>query len=114
MASQGWKTPLIVLVSVAVGLLLADGTILSRADAQSEGRTSGVICVMGEAVNQNAPIVLIDIPEQTILVYEYSYQNNESELTATRTYRFDRLLREFRNDGVSVDEVARQVTAGRR
>ncbi|MHC4479457.1 MAG: hypothetical protein ACYS8K_01305 [Planctomycetota bacterium] len=109
MEARDWKTILIVLLVVAVGVLLAGGGFRSRAYGQSEGRTSGVICVVGQAVNQFAPIVLVDVPDQTIMVYEYSYQNDDIELTAVRTYRYDKLLKEFHPEGASVEEVRRHV-----
>ena len=107
---KGWKIALIVLASLAVGYLLAGGGILQRVHGASEGRTTGVICVIGSPVNQYAPIVLVDIPNETLLVYEYSYQNDEIELTSARTYRFDKLLREYQIEGETVDAVMRWVT----
>ncbi len=114
MAKKEWKTALIVLVSVTAGFLLAGSGILSRVHGQSEGRTAGVICVVGQAVSQYAPIVLIDVPDQTILVYEYGYQNDTIELTAARTFRWDKLLTDFQTDGVTVEEVRREVTRRQR
>jgi len=99
-----------VLVSLAVGFLLAGGTLAPKAHGQSEGLTRGIICVMGQAVNQYAPIVLVDVPDQTVLVYEYSYQNDDIELTAARTFRWDKLLTELNNTGVKVEEVMRAVS----
>ncbi len=107
---KGWKVALIVLASLAVGYMLAGGGILQRVHGASEGRTSGVICVIGTAVNQDAPIVLVDVPNETILIYEYSYRNNEIELTSARTYRFDKLLKEYQIKGESVEAVRQFVT----
>ncbi|MHC4591385.1 MAG: hypothetical protein ACYS8L_01675 [Planctomycetota bacterium] len=114
MAMKDWKTGVIVLVSVAAGFLLAGGRALSKAHGQSEGRTTGVICVVGEEQDQFAPIVLVDVPDQTVMVYEYSYRSDEIELTAVRTYRYDKLLEEFHPRGVTVAEVRRAVTAPQR
>ena len=110
MSKENWKTALIVLMAVMLGCLLAEGGFLSGAHAQSEGRTAGVICVVGGAFSAQAPIVIVDVPDETILVYEYSYQSDDIELTAARTYRFDKLLTDFNSKGPSVEEVRRQVT----
>ena len=107
---KGWKLALVVLACLAVGYMLAGGGVLQRVHGASEGRTTGVICVVGDAVNQRAPIVLVDIPNETIIVYEYSYQNDEIELTSARTYRFDKLLKEYQIKGESVEAVRRFVT----
>lgn len=110
MGKEDLKTGLIVVLAVVVGILLAQSGILSsKAYAQSEGQAPGVICVLGYPVSGSAPIVLVDVPDQTIIVYEYSYGSNEIELTAARTYRFDRRLRDFNTEGPSVDEVMKAV-----
>jgi predicted transcriptional regulator YdeE len=82
----------------------------TRVHGQSEGRTTGVICVVGAERNQLAPIVVLDVPEQTFIVYEYDYTAEALKLTAVRTYRYDRLLREFGTKGVSVDQVRQEVS----
>lgn len=110
MSGQEWKTAVIVLVCLTAGVLLGGSRILSKAYGQSEGRTAGVICVVGEDRNGYAPIVLIDVPDQTILVYEYSYGNDSLELATARTFRFDKLLVDYNTEGVSVEEVRREVT----
>ena len=93
MVKKGWKTVLIAVVCVAAGYLLGGGGIRSRAYGQSEGVASGVICVVGQQRAGFAPIVIVDVPDQTLLVYEYSYGNDRIELTAVRSFRFDKLLR---------------------
>lgn len=110
MQKQDWKTALIVVLAVVVGFFLADSGILSKkAYAQSEGQTSGVICVVGEQVNGYAPVILVDVPEQTILVYEYSYGTDRIELTAARTFRFDKKLIAYQSEGPTVEEVRQEV-----
>ena len=109
MARQDWKTGLIVLVSVTAGFLLAGSGILSSAHGQSEGQAGGVICVVGQERNGFAPIVLVDVPDQTIMVYEYSYANDKIELTSARTFRYDRRLTEYNIRGPTVEQVQRQV-----
>jgi hypothetical protein len=100
-------------VCLAAGFLLAGGVLAPRARGQSEGLTQGVICVVGAESNERAPIVLVDVPDQTMVVYEYNYQSSDIELVAARTFRFDKLLEEYRNDGVTVEEVRQEVTRPR-
>jgi len=110
MGKQEFKTALIVLVSVLAGAYLAGGLGLSnRAYGQSEGQTAGVICVVGGQLSGYAPIFVIDVPDQTLLVYEYSYGDNNIELTAARTFRYDKKLPEFGNEGPTVEEVRQAV-----
>ena len=113
MAEGTWKTAVVAVVALAALVVLADSGLLGRAQAQSEGRTSGVICVLGQERNGSAPIVLVDVPDQAIMVYEYSYGNDRIELTAARTYRFDKQLTDFQTDGASVETVRQWVTARR-
>jgi len=109
MAEGTWKTALVAVVALAAGVVLAGSGLLDSAQAQSEGRTSGVICVVGEQRNGYAPIVLIDVPDQSIMVYEYSYSDDRIELTAARTYRFDKQLADFQTEGPTVDTVRQWV-----
>ena len=101
---KDWKTIAIAVLSMVVGFLIASGGF-PQAQAQSEGRTPGVICVVGQERNGDAPIVIVDVPDQSVMVYEYSYSNNRIELTAARTFQFDKLLTDFNTEGYSVDEV---------
>jgi len=101
---------LVALVAVAAGFVLAGSGVLRSAQAQSEGRTSGVICVVGQEVNGYAPIVLVDVPDQSIMVYEYSYGNDRIELTAARTYRFDKQMADWQTEGPTVETVRQWVT----
>jgi len=94
---------------VAAGFLLAGG-VLPRAYGASEGMTSGLICVVGSERNLNAPIVIVDVSEQTMVVYDYSYSARRVQLASVRTYRFDRQLVDYQTEGVSVEEVRRAVT----
>lgn len=113
MARQDWKTALIVLLSVMAGFFLAGSGVLSSAYGQSEGRAGDVVCVVGQERNGFAPIVLVDLSDQTILVYEYSYANDRIELTSARTYRFDKLMTEYNIRGLTVEQVREGVAPGR-
>ena len=107
--ARHWQSAVVVVVALAAGIALGGSGLLRMAYGQSEGRTSGVICVVGEERNGYAPIVLIDVPDQTVLVYEYDYSDNSIELTAARTYRFDKQLTDFQTTGVTVDAVRKAI-----
>ena len=77
------------------------------------GAAGNMICVLGTERGGYAPIVLIDGQERTILIYEYAYANDEIELTSARTFEFDRLIKEFNVEGLSVGEVQAEVTRRR-
>jgi hypothetical protein len=112
MTGENWKTAAIVLLAVALGVLLGGRRLTNQADAQSEGSAGGVICVMGEVAGNDAPIILVDVPDQSIMVYEYSYSGDTIELTSARTYRWDKRLTEFQTDGPTVDEVRAYIEGG--
>ncbi len=110
-----WKVALIVLAALLVGAVLAGGGRAGGALAQSEGSAGNLICVMGSPFSNEAPIVLVDVLEQTLLVYRYRYSNSKIELRSVRSFRHDRGLRDWNTDGVTVNEVAehlRQQAAG--
>jgi hypothetical protein len=110
MATKELKIAAVVLVSMAVGFLLAGGGVLPKASGQGEGMTSGVICVVGEQYTGYAPIVVVDVPDQSVLVYEYSYSARQIRLTSARTFRFDKLLTDFQTAAPTVEEVRKRVT----
>jgi hypothetical protein len=105
MMGREWKTALVVLAAVAVGVLLGGSGVISRAYAVSTGQSSGVVALLGDERSGAAPIILVDIPDETVIAYEYSYSNNEIELTSARTFRYDKLLTDWQSSGPSVDEV---------
>ncbi len=110
MAAKELKVAAVILVSLVVGFLLAGGSVLPKASGQGEGMTQGVMVVVGDAYAGYAPIVLMDIPDQSILVYEYSYSARQIKLTSARTYRFDKLLTDFQTGPPTVDQVRGFVT----
>jgi hypothetical protein len=110
MSKDNLKTATIVLLAVALGSLLTSRGVLAPARAQVVDRTGGVILVVGEQYSADAPVVILDVPNQTVMVYEYSYQNNRIEFTAARTYKYDRLLTDWNTRGPTVEEVRQQVT----
>ncbi len=105
MGQHDWKIALVVLAAVLAGGLLAGGGWQQGARAQSEGAAGGVICVMGQQRTGDAPIVLVDVPDQTLVVYEYSYSSDRIELTSVRSFRYDKRLRDWQTQGPSVEEV---------
>jgi hypothetical protein len=106
MADRSWKVALVVLAAVAVGVLIGGRGLLPRAQAISEGQSGGVIALVGDiSQNFDAPVVVISVPDQTIMVYNYSYNNRTLKLTSARTYRFDKSLIEYKNEPPSVPDV---------
>jgi hypothetical protein len=110
MLARNWRTLAVAAMAFAVGLLVAGGGVLPRAEAQGEGRTTGVICVIGTDYGAIAPVVIVDVPDETVIAYKFDYRSNQLELTSARTYRFDKLLQDFGTRGVTVEEVRRAVS----
>jgi hypothetical protein len=110
MLARNWRTVAVAALAFGVGVLVAGGGLLRRAEAQSEGQTSGVICVVGAPSAQIAPIVLVDVPDQTMVVYRFDYRSDQIELSSARSYRFDKLLQDFNTKGATVEDVRRAVT----
>lgn len=110
MAKGTLKTAMVAVIALGAGLALAGSGLLGSAQAQSQGGASGVICLLGQELNGFAPICLVDVREQTILVYEYSYSNDQIQLTCARTYQFDKLLKDFHTGSPSVEDVRKEVT----
>ena len=112
MARQDVKTALMVLLGVVAGaLLVQSGLLAPKAMAQSEGRSGGIICVIGTESNTYAPIVVLDTLDQVMMVYRYSYTDYEVKLTAVRTYQWDKRLVEWPEGRPSVQQVRQQVLA---
>ncbi|NLW49450.1 MAG: hypothetical protein GXY85_01220 [Candidatus Brocadiaceae bacterium] len=113
MAQGSWKTAVVAVVGVAAGLALAGSGLMGSAQAQSEGAAGGMICVVGQELQGTAPIVLVDVRDQSLLVYEYSYYNDRISLTSARTFRFDKQLTEYQTSGPNVDLVRQWATGTR-
>ena len=109
MTEQTWKTAFLVLAAVVV-VLLASGRLAGRALAQSEGGAGGVICVMGPERNGEAPIILVDVPDQTMVTYEYDYANGRVRLSSVRSFRYDSRLIDWQCEPPTVEDVRLYVT----
>ncbi|MFO8008323.1 MAG: hypothetical protein R6V05_11385 [Candidatus Brocadiia bacterium] len=109
MGQRDWKVAVVVLLAVVAGGLLAGGGWQPGARAQSEGSAGGVICVIGQERSGDAPIVLVDVPDQTIVIYEYSYSADRVTLASVRSFRYDKRMRDWQTDGPSVTEVQEYV-----
>ena len=107
---QDWRFPaLVAVVALALGYLVAQRGLLSKAEAQVTGARAGsVTCLMGEATRTYYPIILVDALEETILVYEFKTLS-DLRLSAARTYRYDKQIPEYNNTGMSVDEVKTRI-----
>jgi hypothetical protein len=104
-----WKLACLILAGVAFGAFLSNHIGLPRAQAQGDGRAGNVVVVVGQESASDLPIILMDASEQTLLIYIYDIGSEDLELMAARTFRFDRLLTQFNNDGVTVDDVRREL-----
>ena len=108
---HGWQfTVVLALLSVILGYLLAQGA-LPKAYGQAMGGAAGKTTVVIGEVDRlgRLPVVVLDSLEECIVVYEYSTQANTLELQAARNFRFDKQIRELRNQGLTVEEVRQQV-----
>ena len=105
MTDRTWKTALVVLAAVATGVLISNSGILPRAQGIAEGQSGGVICLIGEQFSQDAPIILVSVPDQTVLIYNYNYSNRDIRLSSARTFKFDKLLTDWQTKGPTVEEV---------
>ena len=47
----------------------------------------------------------MSVPDETIMVYDYSYLDQVLRLSSARTYKFDKLLTDWKTKGPSVEDV---------
>ncbi len=113
MAARDWKMVVVALGALTVGLVLGGNNRFERAQAATQGQSGGVIALIGDEASQRAPIVLVDVPDQSVIVYEYNYLNDEIELTSVRSFEYDKLLKEWQTGGPTVEEVREYVTQAR-
>lgn len=104
-----WKLACLLFAGIAFGAFMSRHVSMPQAHAQADGRAGNVVIVVGQETARKLPIVLMDASEQTLLVYEYDLTGEDLELMAARTFRFDRLLTQFNVDGVTVQDVQREL-----
>ena len=89
----------VVLVSAvvggAVGVLLEGREASAQAAGPSEGRAGHVIALTGAVTRSEQALYVVDTREQTVRVYEYGLGKSGLELSATRTFKYDKRLAEF-------------------
>ena len=108
--SKNWQSSaILVLVALGVGYMLGRGAMMPGAHAQGESRAGNVALVIGPERNGEAPIVLVDALESSLMVYEYDYRDRGLTFRSARTFRYDRQLIEFNNDDPSVQTVRTQI-----
>ena len=111
---QNWQAiALGALAALVAGYLIGQAGFVPKANAQMAGESGRAICLIGPIRGGYAPIVLVDSLEQSVIVYEYNYDSRRLELKSVRTYQFDKLLGEFRNEGIPIAEVRRLLEGGR-
>ena len=107
---RNWQNgAILVLVALGVGYMLGRGVMMPGAHAQGESRAGNVALVMGPERNGEAPVIVVDALESSLLIYEYDYRDGALNLQSARTFRYDRQLIEFNNDDPSVQAVRTQI-----
>ncbi len=110
MADRSWKVALVVLAALATGALIG-GRGLPLAQGIGEGQSGGVIALIGDmSPNYETPVVVISVPDQTVLAYLYSYNNRTIRLTSARTYAYDKRLTDWKTEGPTVQEVRNYIS----
>ena len=89
------------LLTIQVALMVLEET----ANAQLFGSDRYMIVVNGTWLDNEEPVFVINTREQTICTYEYNSEEDRMKLVAVRSYKWDRLLREYSNEAPSVATV---------
>jgi len=104
MSRSELKVGLFLLTAVVIGVVLG-GTVRDAAQAATEGQAGSIIALVGDERNNYMPVVLVDVRDQTLVIYEYNYGSGDLKLQSARSFRADKMLRDFNTDGPTVDEV---------
>lgn len=86
---------LLLLVGVLFVAVVWTCLVGSRAAAQEAGAERFTMAVVGYWRDNAEPVFVIDTRKQTIAVYEFESEEDVLNLTAVRTYEYDRKLVEF-------------------
>ncbi len=110
MARDSWKTALVVLAALIAGALLGGRGLAPQARAQTVGGSGPLIAVVGQGRGADVPVLLVDTNEQSAMIYEYDMGSNRLDLTAVRSFRYDRLLVDwYGTNRPSVEDVRKAV-----
>lgn len=93
------------LLVLQAGLVVLEESV----NAQMFGADRYMILVNGIWRDNEEPVYVINTREQAICVYEYNSEENKMKLVAVRSYKWDRLIQEYKNDAPSVAQVRNRV-----
>ena len=101
----GLLTLLGLLLVIQVGLSILEESV----NAQVFGADRYVIMVNGAWRDNREPVYVINTREQSICVYAYNSEEKKMRLVAVRSYKWDRVIREYNNDAPTVDVIQNKV-----
>ena len=74
-----------------------------------------VFAVVGTRANSREPFYLVDTRQEIIMVYEYGVQGDGLGLVAARSYKNDKLLKEYGRDfGPKIDKIKKEIERKKR
>ena len=95
-----------VLAVVAACLVVDVGFAVARGPGLSGG--DNVLAVAGPLTSDTNGLFLVDLDNETILVYQYSSGKNRLRFSAARTFAYDRLLEDY-STSPSPEQIRRMV-----
>ena len=108
------------LVAACAVAALVLGYLIGKAtmpEVQAQGMVSNAgntIVVAGAERSARIPIFLVDTREQTVCVYRYDFNANSLELSAARSYEWDKKIQQYgRSRGPTPAQVRSLVTRNR-
>jgi hypothetical protein len=113
----GLNTILLGIVIVLLLLVLVK-TSPNYVIAQGDGGagTKHVFAVVGSQQNNRESFYLVDTKQEVIMVYEYGVQGDGLGLTSARSYKYDKLLKQYGRSsfGPKVDKIKKAIESKRR
>jgi hypothetical protein len=113
----GLNTILLGIVIVLLLLVLIK-TSPNYVIAQGDGGagTRHVFAVVGSQQNNREPFYLVDTKQEVIMVYEYGVEGDGLGLTSARSYKYDKLLKQYgrSNFGPKVEKIKKEIESKRR
>ncbi len=111
----GLNTILLGIVIVLL-LLVLFKTSPNYVIAQGDGSTRHVFAVVGTQQSNREPFYLVDTRQEVIMVYEYGVQGEGLGLITTRSYKYDKLLKQYgtSNFGPKVEKIKKAIESKKR
>jgi hypothetical protein len=109
-----------VLLGVVIVLLLlvllktSPNYVIAQGDGGAGARH--VFAVVGNQNRNRESFYLIDTKQEVIMVYEYGVQGDGLGLTSARSYKYDKLLKQYGRSsfGPKVDKIKKAIESKRR